>query len=515
MKKLGTAYLRKAARQTDEIKKSIERAQGAVTRRGTDLSFREFIALVMPTFEFYEMHSVLIGRLQEVADGKLKRLLIQTPPRHGKSQLTSRLFPAYFLLRHPERFVAVSSYGMSLAEGFSRDARKFYVDAGGRLDPASQSVKMWLTEPVPGRPSGGLWGAGVGSSATGRGASLIVCDDPVKDRAQAESPAFVAGLRDWWQSTMRTRLEPEHGAIVVIQTRFSEQDLIGQLLENETEVEEKHAEGWHIVDLPAVAPAHWSERPPYPDTCTVEEDWREPGAALCPQRYDLDALAQLRASVGEREWAALFNQTPRADGGNIIDPDWFIFESREGVEFSRVIISVDCTFTNADTSDFVAMVVIGQAAGKFYILEVVNERLDIIGTIKRLDAKVRQWSPAAVLVEQAANGHAVMSLMRQRIPNMIGIKPAQGGSKTTRVQAAAPTVEAGSVILPKRASWVEPFVSQCSIFPSGKNDDMVDAFAQAINWLTRRPEWQQSTASFGYAAPGSPDGPSKQPGWTR
>ena len=134
------------------------------------------------------------------------------------------------------------------------------------------------------------------------------------------------------------------------------------------------------------------------------------------------------------------------------------------------------------------------------LLDLVNERLDIIGTMTRLQAKCRQWGPSAVLVEAAANGHAVMQLMKQKIPNMIGIKPSQLGSKTTRVQACAPIIEAGNFYLPQRATWVEPFVSQCAMFPAGKNDDQIDAVSQALNWLTRRPEFRATTASFGYGA---------------
>lgn len=495
MKKLGAAYLKKAARSDKRIKKSIDSLKHARSTCVTDLDFRAFIKLVMPTFVFYQFSEILIDRLEEIVNGDLSRLIVQVPPRHGKSQLVSRLFPAYYLLKHQARFVAVASYGATLAEGFSRSARAFYTDAGGKLDPAAQSVKIWQTE-----QGGGLWSASVGSAATGRGCSLAIVDDPLRDRRDAESPTVRGTLKDWYGSTFRTRVEPEEGAIVIIQTRWHEDDLIGQVLENEAAVEEDDREGWHVIDLPAIA-EEWHERPPLPDCISVEEDFREVGEALCPQRYNLRALSQIRAAVGSREWSALYMQSPRPSGGNIIDPDWFLYYTQAPEKFQRIILSVDCTFKDADSSDFVAMIVMGQQGSRFYVLDVVNERLDIVATMTRLMSKVQQWNPQAVLVEAAANGHAVLTMLRQKIPNMVGIKPADGGSKINRVQACAPMFEAGNVWLPQRATWTEPFVSQATMFPAAKNDDMIDATAQALNWATKRPAFTQTTASYGYGRP--------------
>jgi predicted phage terminase large subunit-like protein len=494
MKKLGAAYIRKAARTDKHVKKSLDSLKHAKSTSVTEMDFRQFIKLVMPNYVFYRWNEILIDLLEEVVAGKLLRLVVQVPPRHGKSQLVSRLFPAYYLLKHQDRQVALTSYGATLAEGFSRAARAFYVDAGGKLDPASQSVKAWGTE-----QNGGLWAVGVGGAATGRGAHLGIVDDPIKDRKEAESNAVIGTLRDWYGSTFRTRIEPEGGAIVIVQTRWSENDLVGQVLDNEAEVDAQDREGWHVVDFPAIA-EEWSDRPPLPDCVTVEEDWREPGEALCPQRYDMRALSKIRAAVGSREFASLYQQSPRAAGGNIIDPNWFQYYSAAPEKFSRIIMSADCTFTASDTSDYVAIAIIGETGGRYYLLDMVNERMDIIGTMARMQAKVRQWAPSAVLVEAAANGHAVMQMMKQKIPNMIGIKPAQGGSKTTRVQAVAPIIEAGNFYLPQRATWVEPFVSQCALFPASKNDDMIDSVSQALNWSTRRPEFKSTTATYGYGA---------------
>lgn len=494
MKKLGAAYIRKAARTDKSVKKSIDSLKFAKSTSATQMNFRQFIKLVMPNYQFYEWNEVLIDRLEEVVDGKLNRLIVQVPPRHGKSQLVSRLFPAYYLLRHQDRFVAVTSYGATLAEGFSRAARAFYIDAGGKLDPAAQSVKIWQTE-----QRGGLWAVGVGGAATGRGAHLGIVDDPIKDRKEAESTTVRGSLKDWYGSTFRTRIEPDGGAVVIVQTRWHEDDLVGQVLEVEAQVEEEDREGWHVIDMPAIAES-WDERPELPECVTVEEDKREPGEPLCPERYNARALSKIRAAVGEREWAALYQQSPRPMGGNIISPDWFKFYDVQPEKFSRIVLSVDCTFKDADSSDFVAMAVLGQVGAEFYLLDMVNDKLDIINTMTRLQAKVRQWRPSAVLVEAAANGHAVMQMLKQKVPNMIGIKPSEGGSKVVRVQAVAPIFEAGNVWLPSRSTWVEPFISQATLFPASKNDDMIDSVAQALTWCTKRPEFRQTTATYGFGS---------------
>lgn len=499
VKKLGSAYIRKAARSDRSVKRSLDALKFAKSTSATDMNFRQFIKRVMPNYQFHKWNEVLIDLLEEVVAGKLLRLCVQVPPRHGKSQLVSRLFPAYYLLKHQDRQVALTSYGATLAEGFSRAARAFYVDAGGRLDPASQSVKSWGTE-----QGGSLWAVGVGGSATGRGAHLGVIDDPIKDRKEAQSKAVIDTLRDWYGSTFRTRIEPEGGAIVVVQTRWTEGDLIGMLMDNEDQVEPQDREGWHVLDLPAFS-QDWRDRPPLPESVTVEEDWREPGEPLCPERYGTDALRKIKASIGSREFNALYQQSPRADGGNIINPNWFQFYKEQPEKFQRIILSVDCSFTDADTSDYTAMAIMGQIGGEFYLLDLVNERMDIVATMIKIQAKIRQWSPQAVLVEAAANGHAVMSMMKQKVPNLIGIKPSQLGPKTVRVQACAPIIEAGNFYLPGRASWVEPFISQCALFPASKNDDMIDAVSQALNWATQRPAFGSVTASFGYSSGALPD----------
>lgn len=466
----------------------------------TNLTFQAYIEIVNPDFRFYAWNEIAIARLQEVADGKLLRLLIQVPPRHGKSEL-AKLFAGYYLLRHPRRYVGVCGYGADLTYPFSRTSRYYFKLAGGILNPEAQAVTLWET-----RDRGGCWAASVGGSVTGKGAHLAILDDPLKDREEAESKAVIRTLHSWYKSSFRTRINPEDGAIVIIQTRWSEVDAIGLALDLEENAPEEYREGWHLIDFPATYEP-WELRPRIPECVTVEEDFRTVvGTPLCPERYDARALGIIRATLGSREWNCLYQQNPVALEAAIFRASWWKYRTQVAADGSRlprarVIISVDCAFEDAGTSDFVCVAILGQRVdGTFDVIDVINERLDVVKTMAVIKEQVKKWSPSAVLIEKAANGHAVIQMMRKKIPNIVPIKPSEGGSKVTRAQGAAPMIEAGSVFLPLDAHWLPFVIDQFSTFPVGKNDDAVDAITQALNWLRDRANPILSIATWGRSA---------------
>ena len=228
------------------------------------LTFREFIRTVAPHIQFYRHVEKLIGVLQRVADGTLKRLMISMPPRHGKSEVASRLFTAYYLYRHPQQFVGVASYGASLAYTLSRSARENYRASGSEL--ATEGVEMWET--VEG---GGLWAAGVGGPITGKGAYLLLVDDPVKNAEEAASPTFREKQKEWWRarSTLAKSPMPQSWSFG---PRWHEDDLSGWLLAQEVDTDSE-PEHWHIMCMPAMA----EPLPPFPASCTVEPDERAVG----------------------------------------------------------------------------------------------------------------------------------------------------------------------------------------------------------------------------------------------
>ena len=489
--KLGKDYLAKAASGQDLVK-AVKQKKAQRQSNGERVILWKFIRRVFPQYKFYKFHATVIEQLQRVLDGECNRLILQVPPRHGKSLLASQFLPAAYLLAHPDRFVGISSYSAELAEGFSRKARDYYREAGGLLNSNSQAVNAWGTE-----GGGGLWAAGVGGAITGRSGHLLIIDDPVKNREDAESARMMEKLNDWYTSTLYTRLEPHVGAIVVIQTRWSENDMIGQLLENEHNVSEKGRENWTIVDLPALYEDP-DDRPILPPHCEVIADWRtEIGSALCPQRYDADDLERIREAVGSRDFASLYQQRPAPEGGNMFDPSWWQYYDWDTPmpAFQRIMLSVDCTFTDGKKADYVVGVVVGQAGSQFYVLDLVREKLDVVGTMAMIARMYKRHALSGTVIELAASGYAVYQMMQKKVPGLIGFKPEK--SKEARASGIVPLVEAGNVYLPASAPWLDNFINEFSLFPASKNDDMVDALTMAINYCSQRTAPQMTSVTWG------------------
>ena len=489
--KLGKDYLRRSA-QNQAMLKALREKKLQQKQKGERVLLHKFIKEVYPNYKFYKFHATLIKQLQRIIDGECNRLILQVPPRTGKSLLSSILLPAAYLKAHPERFVGLSSYSAELSQGFSRKARDFFRDGGGQLDPSQQAVNAWGTQ-----GGGGLWAAGVGGAITGRSGHLLIIDDPVKNREEAESARLMEKLWDWYASTLYTRLEPDVGAIVVIQTRWSENDMIGQLIENEMNVSEKGRENWTIVDLPALYEDEGS-RPALPEHCEIIPDWREEeGQALCPQRYDEDDYERIREAIGSREFASLYQQRPAPVGGNMFDPSWWQYYAHDTVipDFDRVLLSVDCTFTDANTSDFVVGLVVGQAGPNYFVLDLFRERTDVVGTMAMIARMYKRHQLDGTVIELAASGYAVYQMARKKVPGLIGFKPDK--SKQARAAGIVPIVEAGNVYLPISSPWLDAFVSEFSLFPAAKNDDQVDALTMAINYCAQRVAPQMTEVVWG------------------
>lgn len=455
-------------------------------------SFRDFIRIVAPTFEFYRHVDVLVDLLQQVADGSLTRLVIMLPPRHTKSLLASRLFPAYYLRRHPTSWVGLASYGAELAEGFSREARAYYQANGGTLDAASRATNRWNTT-----GGGGMWAVGVGGGATGRGYSLGIVDDPVKDAQEADSPTYRQRAQDWWDSVFATRAEPG-AAQVVIQTRWHLDDLTGFLLERETTTE--RPEAWTVVDLPAIA---GEQSLALPTSCSVIPDWRQAGEPLCPERFPLDRLEQIRASSASRWWQALYQQRPTLAGGAIFAREWLRYFDPERLPptgWTRLLASIDCTFKDASNSDFVALTIWGQRAEGLYLLDITHRRMGFTATVTAIEGAWQRWRFAELLVEDAANGPAVIDTLKRSAAgySIRAVRPL--GGKAARANAAAPQFEQGRVWLPQGAPWLRTYVDQLLAFPSAAHDDLVDSTTQAINYVAGTGPMKVSTAHYGHSS---------------
>jgi predicted phage terminase large subunit-like protein len=501
--------------------------RAATTRQG--LLFRDFIRSAFPSFQFHHLSEMLIDLLQQVADGQLTRLIVCCPPRHGKSQLVSRLFPAYWVSRHPELFCAIASYSGELAYAHSREARHYYRITGHALSKDSAAVGNWLT---PQR--GGCIAAGVKGPFTGKGYNLGIIDDPYKGPEDAKSALQRERLIDWLKSVWFTRAEPgltAEGALlpaaqVVVQTRWDHHDMTAWLLEQETEENPEH---WTVLNLPAIAePEAVSMRIPH--TCTKVADWRQPGEPLCPERVPLAVLQRIRTRLGSYWWNALYQQRPSPAEGLLFRKGWIQpplpVAPGQPRRYVPLVLSCDLSFKDGKENDACGFALLGLLepqrhpavearrqglalatnAGNAHrpgqrtaqgalphdpwaelqieALWAYRQRLDLPGVIKFLLASLASLErqglrPNAVLIEDAANGPAVCQLLRRQVPGLIAIPPR--GSKASRAHAVAPLVEAGQVRFARKAdSLVEELLA---FSPRGCVDDQVDAFCQGVLWI--------------------------------
>lgn len=418
--------------------------------------------------------------------------MVFEPPRHGKSEEVSRLFSAYYLYRHPDRWVGVNSYSSDLAFTLSRAARENYQEGGGKVKYDAAAVKHWETP-----EGGGFWAAGVGGPITGKGFHLGIIDDPLKNAEEAASENIREKQKDWYQSTFLTREEPA-GAVIVIQTRWHEDDLSGWLLSGGGSDPEDLPEPWHVVNFPAIYEGEAS----FPAHVTSEPDGREVGQALCPSRYPVPKLRRIEGEIGGYYWDALYQQRPTAKLG-----DFFKVEGLEILPAApaglRMVRAWDEGATESG-GDYTAGVKIGtRGDGLFYVL----------------DVRRGQWGPDKVdaTIKQTAQLDGVFCSVRgAQDPGAAGKKSAQAftrllagytvetervsGPKEARARAFASQVNAGNVRLVAGA-WTADFIEELRTFPRGRHDDQIDAAADAFNYLASTPPPPQRAYSGGREQP--------------
>lgn len=423
----------------------------------------------------------LDGFFEAVQAGKSPRLLITVPPRHGKSELASRRFPAYVFGRDPDMSIISTSYAADLSSRMNRDVQRvmdseeygrLFLDAKLRSPNARGDYQRNsdLFEIVG--HEGSYRSAGVGGGITGMGGNILIIDDPIKDRAEADSPTIREKVWDWYTSTLYTRLAPG-GGILLIQTRWHMDDLAGRLLEA---ANSGQGDQWRAVNFPAIA--------------EVDEPRRQAGEALHPERYSLAQLLSIKAALGSRDWEALYQQRPTPDGGAVFRKEWLRFWRPTDLpkKFARMLISWDMTFKDKDDSDFVVGQVWGQSGADCYLLDQVRGRWGFTATSQAFRDLADKWPQAMEkLIEDKANGPAVIDALKHKVPGLIPIEP--DGSKTARAHAVTPLFEAGNVYLPdpQMAEWVKGFVSELLQFPAGANDDQVDAATQALRRMSGKP----------------------------
>ena len=430
-----------------------------------------YCQMMQPGFQEPPHVKLIASKLEAVERGEIKRLIICMPPRSGKSFVASKTFPAWYLGRSPTKFVIHCAYGQELAEDYGRDVRNQLLDPmyseifpDVRISEDSASIRRFHTT-----KSGVYFAVGVGSAITGRGAHLLLVDDPIKDAQEADSETARRTVQNWYRQVAYTRLMPG-GAIVVISTRWHEDDLVGWLVANDTDSE------WDIVNLPAMA---------------EEGDilGREEGAALWPDFFPIEVLERTKKSIGPRAWGALYQQRPAAEDGNIFKRQWFkLWEKPAPPNCEYVLQSYDTSYgTKSDAGDFTAIQTWGvfRHEGDFaaILLQAFQERLSYPDLRRKALELHKKHNPDLVLIEGKASGHSLISdLRRAGVLNIIPYNPER--EKTVRAWAVAPILEAGRVFVPAEKFWAEDLIRQATAFPHGKYDDQVDCMTQALMRLT-------------------------------
>ena len=366
-------------------------------------------------------------------------------------------YPIYRMMLNPHLRIAITSYNQDMADKFSRRARAVARRMGVALSEECASIGEWET--VEG---GGLMARGVGAGVTGNGFDLIIVDDPIKSRDEAESESYRNGVWEWYTNDLYTRLEP-NGAIAIIMTRWHEDDLVGRILASED------AARWAYLNLPALAEEH-------------DLLGRAVGEALCPDRFTADVLRDIKRVMGSYAFNALYQGHPSPPEGTLLRRDWWQRYNVRPTKFDVVLASWDCTFKALDDSDFVVGQVWGKLGADFYLLDQVRGRMGFIATKQAIKDLKNKWPQiGAILIEDKANGTAVIEALKHEISGLIPVEPA--GGKIVRVQAISPSIEAGNVYIPAQADWVNDFIEECAVFPNGANDDQVDSMSQSLTRL--------------------------------
>lgn len=425
--------------------------------------YREYIKLVHHgRFTNYAHTDYIAKHLQDIAEGEQKYIIVELPPRHGKSMTITETFPSYYLGRNPEKRVITSAYSDGLARKFGRLNRNKMIEFGQlvfdrMLSNDNGTVNNWTLD----NGVGGMIATGIGGSITGEGADLLVIDDPIKNNEEAQSQTIRDKVWDEWETTLSTRLH-KGGSVIVVMTRWHEDDFVGRLLQ-------RSPYDWERIRMPAIA--------------EDDEDilGREIGEPLCiGLGFDEDWADLKKQEVGSRTWASLYQQRPSASEGNIFKREWWQFYERVPKKFDKILISWDLTFKESNKSDYVVGSVWLKKGADKYLIDIVRDRMDFPATLQAVKNLKNKYPKAReILIEDKANGPAVISSIQREVSGVIPINPKE--SKVARAQAITPQIESGNVFLPKDKTFTYDLIEECAAFPAGANDDQVDSMTQALN----------------------------------
>jgi len=440
---------------------------GSLKREKAQHNFMDFVKEMWPGFIHGRHHAILAKKFEEIAQGKLKRLMISLPPRHTKSEFGSFLLPAWFLGRDSTKKIIQCSNTAELAVGFGRKVRnlvdseayaRIFPNVGLRSD--SKAAGRWSTN-----GGGEYFAIGVGGTVTGKGADLLIIDDPHSEQEAAiasSNPEVYDKVYEWYSSGPRQRLQPG-GAIIVIMTRWSKRDLIGKILQSNAE---RDGEDWEVINLPAILPS---------------------GKSLWPEFWSLKELEALKNELPVSKWNAQYQQTPTGDAGALVKREWWqIWEGETPPKCDYLIQSWDTAFTKNERSDYSACT----TWGVFYknenpddaniiLLDAFKERMEFPELKAKALEMYKEWEPDAFIIEAKASGAPLIYELRSMGIPVSEFTPTRGNDKISRMNSVTDLFASGKVWCPARR-WAEEVIEEMAAFPNSDHDDLVDSSTQAL-----------------------------------
>jgi predicted phage terminase large subunit-like protein len=446
-----------------------ERVDVEQTKLAKD-NFLSYVNYVWPGFIHGRHHAKMAAAFERVANGTCKRLIINMPPRHTKSEFASYLLPAWFLGKFPEKKIIQTSHTAELAVGFGRKVRNLVdSDAYKQIFPTvglqsdSKAAGRWATN-----KGGDYFAIGIGGAVTGKGADLLIIDDPHSEQEAtlAEvNPEIYDKTHEWYTSGPRQRLQPG-GAIVIVMTRWSKKDLTGQVIKS---AQQRDGEQWEVIEFPAILP---NNQP------------------LWPEFWPLEQLEALKKELPSGKWMAQYMQKPTSDVSAIIKREWWkIWEEDEPPECEFVIQSWDTAFLKTQRADYSACTTWGvfytynsitkAQTANIILLNSYKERLEFPELKQKALEEWKEWEPDSLIIEAKAAGSPLIFELRAMGIPVQDFSPTKGNDKISRLNAVSDIFASGRVWVP-RTAWAEELVDEVASFPSGEHDDLVDSTSQAI-----------------------------------
>jgi predicted phage terminase large subunit-like protein len=456
--------------EQEKLLAELEKLQELKVRKLAQDKFLAFVKEVWPTFIGGRHHAKMAAAFERVAEGKCKRLIINMPPRHTKSEFASYLLPAWFLGKYPHKKVIQTSHTAELAVGFGRKVRNLVdqdvyakIFPGVGLQADSKAAGRWATN-----KQGDYFAIGVGGAVTGKGADLLIIDDPHSEQEAAlaeTNPEIYDKTYEWYTSGPRQRLQPG-GAIVIVMTRWSKKDLTGQVIKAEVQ---RGGEEWEVIDFPAILPS---------------------GNPLWPEFWSLTELEALQKELPNSKWMAQYMQQPTSETSAIVKRDWWQQWDKEDPPFCDfTLMSWDTAFEKSNRADYSACTTwgvfyqenpdTGKTDTNIILLNAFRDRMEF-PELKRVAIEhYKEWNPDSVIIEKKASGAPLIYELRAMGIPVQEFTPVKGNDKISRLNAVSDLFASGRVWAPN-THWAEEVIDEVASFPSGEHDDYVDSVSLAL-----------------------------------